>query len=265
MPASANYQGLWWNAPPGSESGWGINLNHQGSTIFATWFTFGLDGKPLWLVVSATSTPAAPNVFSGNLFTGTGPPFNAFDPAKVVSIWVGWITIAFTDLNNATLAYSVHGIAQDKKITREVFGGPVPICVFGAHPNLALATNFQDLWWNAPAGSEPGWGINLTHQGDTIFASWFTFGLDGAPLWLVAAAARTSPNVYTGTLVKAVSGPAFKADPFDPVKVNGTPTGKVTLTFADGNHAAFDYSVDGIAQTKEITREIFAAPGTICQ
>ena len=48
--AAANYQGLWWNAPAGSESGWGINLNHQGNTLFATWFTFGLDGKPLWLV-----------------------------------------------------------------------------------------------------------------------------------------------------------------------------------------------------------------------
>ena len=41
-PASSapNYQGLWWNAPPNSESGWGINLTHQGDVIFATWFTY---------------------------------------------------------------------------------------------------------------------------------------------------------------------------------------------------------------------------------
>jgi hypothetical protein len=26
-----------------------------------------------------------------------------------------------------------------------------------------------------PGGSESGWGVNLTHQGDTIFASWFTY------------------------------------------------------------------------------------------
>ncbi len=265
VQAPANYQGLWWNAPAGSESGWGINLNHQGNTLFATWFTFGLDGKPLWLVGSATATPAAPNVFSGNLFTGTGPPFNAFDPGKVVATPVGATTITFTDLDHATLAYSVDGFVQTKTITREVFGSPVPTCVFAAQPNFALATNFEGLWWNAPPGSEPGWGINLTHQGNTIFATWFTFGLDGGPLWLVVAATRTAPSVYTGTLVKAVSGPAFKAIPFDPAQVDGTPTGNVTLTFTDGNTATFAYSIDGIAQTKEITREIFAAPGTICQ
>ena len=35
-----NYTGLWWAAPTGSESGWGIYLAHQGDTIFATWFTY---------------------------------------------------------------------------------------------------------------------------------------------------------------------------------------------------------------------------------
>ena len=50
-----------------------------------------------------------------------------------------------------------------------------------------------------------GMGINLTEQGDTIFATWFTFGQDGKPLWLVAAAARTGPNVYAG---KLYTGPA---------------------------------------------------------
>ena len=40
-----NYQGLWWNAPAASESGWGINFAHQGDVIFATWFTYDLTGK----------------------------------------------------------------------------------------------------------------------------------------------------------------------------------------------------------------------------
>ncbi|HEY5307625.1 MAG TPA: hypothetical protein VIK97_03865, partial [Casimicrobiaceae bacterium] len=52
-PLSNNYGGLWWNAPPGSESGWGINLAHQGDTIFATWFTYDLAGKAWWLSMTA--------------------------------------------------------------------------------------------------------------------------------------------------------------------------------------------------------------------
>jgi hypothetical protein len=41
--------------------------------------------------------------------------------------------------------------------------------------------------------------------------------------------------------------------------------GTVTLTFADGNHASFAYTVNAVSQTKQITREIFRAPGTVCQ
>ena len=45
-PASLNFQGLWWNAPAGSESGWGINFAHQGDVIFATWFTHDAMARP---------------------------------------------------------------------------------------------------------------------------------------------------------------------------------------------------------------------------
>jgi hypothetical protein len=40
--------------------------------------------------------------------------------------------------------------------------------------------------------------------------------------------------------------------------------GSVTLTFADGNSAAFAYTVNGISQTKPITRQVFRPPGTVC-
>jgi hypothetical protein len=70
--------------------------------------------------------------------------------------------------------------------------------------------------------------------------------------------------VYSGTLFKAVSGPPFNALPFDPAQVVGAPAGSATLTFTDGSNASFAYTVDGIAQTKPITREIVTAPGTLC-
>ena len=74
----ASPQGLWWNAPAGSESGWGINFAHQGNIIFATWFTYGEDGAPWWLAMVAEQ--AAPNVYHGDLFTTTGPPFGSNVP-----------------------------------------------------------------------------------------------------------------------------------------------------------------------------------------
>ena len=43
----------------------------------------------------------------------------------------------------------------------------------------AVPANYQGLMWKAPAGSEAGWGLNLAHQGDSMFATWFTYDADG--------------------------------------------------------------------------------------
>jgi hypothetical protein len=260
---AVNYQGLWWKAPAESESGWGINFAHQGDIIFATWFTYAFGGKPLWLVAELHRLPSG--AFTGDVLTVTGPPFNAvpFDPQGRVETVVGTMTVSFAGVGIGTLSYTVYGIAQAKAIARQEFASPVPICTWGAQQNLALATNFQDLWWASPAGSEAGWGINFTHQGDIIFATWFTYGTDGQPLWLTVEAPRTGGNVFSG-FVRTFTGPAFNAVPFDPARVTETIVGAATFTFADGNNATFAYTVGSVAQTKPITRQVFAAPGTVC-
>ena len=260
----ANYEGLWWNAPGGSESGWGINFAHQGDIIFATWFTYDLAGKPWWLAIEAHRT--APGVYAGDLFTTTGPAFNAqpFLPANVTETTVGTATFTFSGSNSATFAYTVNGVAQTKSITRQLFATPVPICTWDAQPNLALAANYQDLWWKAPGGTESGWGINFTHQGDIVFATWFTYDLAGKPWWLALEAHRSGPMTYAGDLF-TTTGPAFNAEPFLPANVKETTMGTATLTFADGNAAAFAYKLNGVEQTKPITRQVFAGAGTSCK
>lgn len=258
-----NFGGLWWNAPAGSESGWGINLAHQGDVIFATWFTYDLSGKGWWLTMTAARTGT--NTYGGSLFKAVGPAFDAtpFNPAQVVGTAVGTGTLAFTDTNNGTFAYTVNGISQTKTITQQVFG-PLPTCRFGALSDLTLATNYQDLWWNSPPGSESGWGINFIQQGTTIFATWFTYDHDHTPMWLSATLINTGPGAYVGTLYRT-TGPAFNAVPFNPANVVGTSVGTAALTFADGNNASFSYTVNGVSQIKPITREVFVAPGTVCQ
>jgi hypothetical protein len=258
------WQGLWWKSPAESESGWGMNFAHQGDIIFMTWFTYDATGKAWWLSMTAQLVSGG-NTFSGTLYATHGPAFNAvpFNPAQVVRNAVGNGTLTFTDVDNGTFAYTVNGISQSKPIMRQVFG-PVPTCRFGTQADLATATNYQDLWWNAPAGSESGWGLNITHQGTTLFLTWFTYDIDGSPLWLSATAQKTGPTTYGGTLYRT-TGPAFNAMPWNPANVTRTPVGTTTLTFANGNSATFAYTVNAISQTKQITREIFRSPGTVCQ
>ncbi len=263
-PGAENYQGLWWNAPGGSESGWGINFAHQGDVIFATWFTYDLAGKPWWLAMTANK--AADNSYQGDLYSVSGPAFNAvpFDPSLVSGTIVGSGTLAFSDQDNGTFSYLLNGFQQTKPIVRQVFADPVPLCAFGTSSALIATSNYQDLWWADPPGSEAGWGINLTHQGDIIFATWFTYNLDGSPYWLAATTQLVSEGVYTGTLYQA-TGPAFNAVPFDPAKVVGSAVGSMTLTFFNASSAWFEYVLAGISQAKRITRQVFRTPGTACQ
>ena len=170
-------------------------------------------------------------------------------------------TLTFSDANNGTFSYTVNGITQAKSITRQVFG-PLPTCATAA-ANAAATSNYQGLWWAAPAGVESGWGINFAHEGDTIFATWFTYDVDGTPMWLVVTAPKSAPGTYTGTLYRT-TGPAFSAVPFDPSRVGVTAVGSATLNFADGNTGTFSYSVNGVAQAKPITRQVFSG-GSLCQ
>jgi len=160
----------------------------------------------------------------------------------------------------------VNGITQTKQLARQQFG-LLPTCVWGAQSDLSTATNFQDLWWASPAGSESGWGINLTQQGQTIFATWFTYGVDRNPLWYSVTATGTAPGNFSGTLYRT-TGPAFSAAPFDPRLVQRTPVGNATFRFANGNSATFAYEVaDGAnvaSQTKTITRQVLRGAGTVC-
>ena len=263
QPGLPNYQGLWWASPAGSESGWGLEIAHQDAVIFATWFTYDDAGNPLWLSMTANRTTG--EVFTGTLLRQTGPSFDAvpFNPARVRSVAVGTGTLTFTDVGTGTFESDVDGVRQTKAITRQAFG-TLPTCTFGLFTDLTPAYNFQDLWWASPAGAESGWGLNLAHQGDTIFATWFTYARDGNATWLAATMPRTAAGVYEGTLVRT-TGPPFASSPFDPGKVALFDAGVATLTFTNGNAGTFAYTLDGVTQSKPITRQIFRTPGTVCQ
>jgi hypothetical protein len=139
----------------------------------------------------------------------------------------------------------------------------VPVCTSGGPP--AASPNFQDLWWASPAGSESGWGVNVAHQGDIIFITWFTYGADGRGMWLVGSnLSRTAPGTFSGPLYRT-TGPAFSANPWNSNGVAQTQVGNATFTFSDLNNGSFAYTVDGISQTKSITRLVFSQPTTVCR
>jgi hypothetical protein len=260
--AALNVHGLWWRSPAESESGWGVNLTQQGEILFATWFTYDADGRGMWLVMP-TSTRSG-NTWTGALYRTTGPAFSAtpFNPNQVAATPMGMATFAFTDANSGTFSYVVGAVSQAKSITRQVYGA-LPVCEAGGA--AGSPPNYQALWWSDPPGGESGWGVNVTHQGDILFATWFTYDADGRGMWLVMPnGARTGPGAYSGTLYRT-TGPAFSANPWVGTGVAATPMGTGAFNFADANRGTFSYSVGGVTQSKPILRQEISTPPTVCR
>ena len=278
-PAAPNYQGLWWKA---DESGWGVNFAHQGDQIFATWYTYDTSGNAYWLTMLAGLTTPGGNAYHGDIYVSVGPSFNNFAGANA-STKVGDGTITFSDANTGTFAYNLNmgtggattAISQSKPITRFVLdaSSAQPVCSYQSAPDLTAATNYQDLWW---LPSESGWGANFAHQGNTIYATWYTYDAkaagNNAPLWLAALLTRQgTTNVFSGNMYRT-SGARFDNFKASDVVQPATVVGNATLTFADGNDATFHYVTNGTGnlpaadQTKSITRLLFAPPAaTVCQ
>ena len=215
-----------------------------------------------------TAANAGGNTFAGTLYETRGPAFNAvpFDP--------GAVTLRAVGHGNAHVPRRrfrrVRLCRQRRRRRPRSSRGRYLRARFRSARSARCriwrsATNYQDLWWNAPGG----FGIRLGHQPhapgqhhlrDVVHLRPRTARRSGfRRRWPRRPARR-----YAGTLYRT-TGPAFNATPFDPAKVALTAVGAAGLTFADGNRATFSYTVNGIAQSKAITRQVFRAPGTTCR
>jgi len=256
---STNYSALWWNS---SESGWGVNFQQQGNILFGTWFSYSTDGNPVWLVMPAMNR-VTDDLFAGDVYYLTGVPYSQINgqQARLTLTKAAQATVYFFDDDKAFFQVDTDaGNVLFKQMQLQVFAQR-PQCDFTTGSRAALS-NYQDLWWNP---SESGWGINLTHQGNTIFATWFTYANDGSPIWLVAdALAKTGPSTYSGSLL-ATTGKA-------PATISGSPAistvaavGTMSLTFQDGEHGTLSYSINGGASgTKAIQRQVWSSPLSSC-
>jgi len=133
-----------------------------------------------------------------------------------------------------------------------VFCTSLCLCSFAAR----AAASLEGLWWN-PA--ESGWGITLTQQATTIFGTWFIYGADGKPYWVVATLARSGVTgaTYTGQIY-TTSGTPYATVPFNATETKGSIVGSATLTASDANHASLVYAINGQQVQKQIERETLA-------
>ena len=114
-------------------------------------------------------------------------------------------------------------------------------------------TSGNELWIQP---LEPGWGLNLFHQGDTMFASLFVYGPDGQPKWYTASDLR-SPD--TGITNFVTSGPLYESTgpwfggPFNTSAVTRRQVGDMRISIGTlGVDLFLDYTIDGVKIHKDL-------------
>lgn len=119
-----------------------------------------------------------------------------------------------------------------------------------------FSVDFTDIWWNA---NEDGWGVTVSQQGDTIFATFFIYGPDKSARWYSAAifpvAGPASVVSFTGDMY--LSSGSYFGDPTF-TKTPATKVGTATMAFNSATTGTLTYTIGGVAVTKQIVRQTFA-------
>lgn len=117
-----------------------------------------------------------------------------------------------------------------------------------------FSVDYTDLWYNFPAESESGWGINFIQQNDIIFATLFVYGPDGTPRWFVAPGLGSAGEAsFSGALFSTTG--SYYASPWS--GVSSTQVGSMSIDFTTSTNGTLTYSVNGVTVTKSIVRQTF--------
>jgi hypothetical protein len=191
------------------------------------------------------------------LYQTAGPAFSApFDSSRVVATAVGSIDIQFPFGGEGSFDFQIGSVGGHRTFTRAIFGESARQCFFTSGI-VSDASNHEGLWWNP---SEFGWALHVDHQGDVVFALWFTYDEAGQPTWLTFTAQKVAAGTYGGTVYRT-SGSPFSTEPMAAISVA---VGSATLAFAADGRGTFAYDVSGASRTKTIERQRLGEDAPIC-
>ena len=243
--------GFWYKP---SESGWGLSIQQQGTSTFAVWFTYDLQGATTFNTLQCTF---AGNTCAGDLSTYTGTPLSQMTGgANTTAGKIGTGSIVVTGSNRLSLSYSIGSVNQTKADLEPqnfAVADQVPVCSLQlplASPIpppgtdfRSVLTNYTDHWWGGANAS--GWGLQISHQGNQVFAGWYNYNAAGKASWLTLQGVQDSANArrFTGTIFQVAAATPYPqiSGPI-PSSANG-PVGTFEFNFTDGAKGVFSYSL----------------------
>ena len=257
-PASAQQlkSTVWWDA---SEAGWGLYIADQGNVLVPYWFTHDVDGEPVWFLAPTTQQPDGS--YRGQFERIQGVPLaqiqgQAADPGTPL----GAAVLEFDGDNALRFSYTVNGQTQVKQLSRFAFGDKDVVCRASSAPRTS-ASNLSDIWWNPDSS---GWGVHISHVDSDLYFTWYTYDTDREPIFYQGVTRRQTDGSFSGELYRSNNGTPFLEIDGAPANDGAEVVGSARLVFADGIRASFEYTVNGVSQSKQIERLQFGSVASVC-
>ena len=243
IAADRELQDLWWGSADGA--GWGLNIAKNANRLFSTLFIYDDAGKPLWVVMPSGTWDPIHQVYYGDLFIPSGSSYASYNPERfAMGDAVGTGSLSFTSDDDGYFDYTIRGAAGGQRIVRYKFA-----------PLDKTVPLYGGMWWGG-AGQD-GWGVSIQQQGQTLFATWYTYGADGKVTWFyMSGGSWTSATAYTGTLYRATSGPWLGVN-YNAANFKVITVGTLKLDFSSPNAGTMTSTVDGATLTRPISRFAF--------
>lgn len=224
-------QDMWWAGP--SESGWGINIAKSGDSLFIAGFIYDADGKPTWFYMPNGQWDPDTLVWYGNLYSPQGARYDNYSANLFrLGASIGTGSISFSNTEVGHFDYTINQRSGGKSIGRYTFA---------PHDEPGKYTG---IYW-AGDSEQAGWGLSVSHQANTVFATWYTYGDDFAPTWFfMPAGQQTAAGVFSGELYRA-TGAAWAGMHYSGDSTKVTRVGTMELRFGADKPGTMTAVVNG--------------------
>jgi hypothetical protein len=121
--------------------------------------------------------------------------------------------------------------------------------------DTSAASPLTGLWWNA---GESGWGATITQQSDIMFVTMFVYDAAGNPVWYTVSCTISSATC-SGDMLRVRGGSTPTAS-WSGSGIAVAVAGDMALNFTSNDAGSMSYTLNGVAATRQIARQIFGPP-----
>jgi acetyl esterase/lipase len=104
---ATNYTDHWWGGS--AQSGWGLQISHQGNAVFFGWYSYNDQGTATWNTGIGEAEVTNPNRFTGTIYQiPTGVPFSGtFSGTLPPTVAIGTFALSFSNGETGAFTYTL--------------------------------------------------------------------------------------------------------------------------------------------------------------